>query len=196
MHCNAADMGEGGNRLVECIISFHNCMKMRSKTVASIPISRPVPWGKAGEGFAPGFGLSGLSSLQAYSVAQPEERRPLLSQREAGGVSQSVSEECHCFCYGEPSGKSPSSAFDLPGLGLGPSGRAEKGRCGPERRGFRGGDLPSTPPPVELVAEEAPQTRSYRMSDREMPRFWARRTIHSWMFVGSGGISLSGRRSR
>ncbi len=56
------------------------------------------------------------------------------------------------------SGKSLSFAFDLPGLGPGPSGRAEKGRYRPEKWDFRGGEAPSTPPPVELVAGEAPQT--------------------------------------
>jgi len=59
---------------------------------------------------------------------------------------------------GRPSGKSLSPAFDLPGLGLDPSGRAENGRYRPEKRDFRGGEAPSTPPPVELVVEEDPQT--------------------------------------
>ncbi len=55
-----------------------------------------------------------------------------------------------------PSGESPSSAFDLPGLGLSPSGRAERGRYRPEKWDFRGGVLPSTPPPVGLVIEGDP----------------------------------------
>jgi len=65
-----------------------------------------------------------------------------------------------------PSGKSFSFAFDLPGLGLGPPERAEKGRCRPEKWISCGGEVPSTPPPVELIAEEAPQT-PYRQIFRE-----------------------------
>jgi len=55
-----------------------------------------------------------------------------------------------------PSGKSPSFALGLPGLGLSPSGRAEKGRYRPEKWDFRGGEPPHTPPPVELVVEGDP----------------------------------------
>ncbi len=77
-------------------------------------------------------------------------------------LSQGVSEKCRCFCCGEarrdgaPLEKALLYAFDLPGLGLDPSERAEKGRCGPEKRGLRRGGLPSTPPPVEPVVEGDP----------------------------------------
>jgi len=76
---------------------------------------------------------------------------------------------------GSPSGKSPSFAFNRPGLGLSPSGRAEKGRYRPEKRDFRGGEVPFTSPPVELVVEGDPsdvlpvnfQTRSHTNTEHK-----------------------------
>ncbi|NOZ30212.1 MAG: hypothetical protein GXP39_19450 [Chloroflexi bacterium] len=56
---------------------------------------------------------------------------------------------------GSPSGENPSFALDLLGLGLGPSGRAERDRYRPERWDFCGREAPSTPPPVELAVEGA-----------------------------------------
>ncbi len=56
-----------------------------------------------------------------------------------------------------PFGKSPSFALDLSSLGLGSAERAERGRCGPEKWDFRGGEAPSTPPPVEVVVGGDPQ---------------------------------------
>ncbi len=39
-----------------------------------------------------------------------------------------------------------------------PAEGAEKGRCRPEKGDLRGGKIPATPLPVELVAEGDPQT--------------------------------------
>jgi len=69
--------------------------------------------------------------------------------------------------WGGPEGLRPSSAppekailppSTCPAPAQIPAERAEKGRCRPEKWDFRGGEVPSTPPPVELVAEGDPQT--------------------------------------
>jgi len=92
-----------------------------------------------------------------------------------------------------PFGKSPSSVFDLPGLGPGPSERAEKGRCRPEKRGFRGGKAPSTPPPVELVVGGDLQTRSH--SPRGLAPFTQTRPARDRMERITAGGLRSDRRS-